>query len=417
MKRFLLLVLLLGLAGSAHAGPYAHWWQVASAAADVGGASFTVPVTASGSMRVGPYLVYHQGNLSLASSASDILTSLKTVDGAGSGLDADLLDGLHAASFVFLGSYTAADVLAKTLTVDGSGSGLDADLLDGYHSGASGASIQLRTDSGGYLLLDNWIRTGSKGIYSTDSRRFYCTDSTYATWRVEGARSAYTGLEFYCASNVRPTLMYDSSGNGGIFDQSAGAWRWYQLANGNMYIGASSVNLAWHAGNDGSGSGLDADLLDGYHVSTTANAANTVPVRDANGYMQLGWINTTSGDNGTTTPTRIYASDDGYIRYYSLANFKTVLGLTTGGATPYYDTGWQSIGNGGSWSSSAGAVPSDEKNYLVGMYKTSAGSTDIYTLTSRSDIAFRYDSSNGTVTIVNASGGTLYLRAFCYRIP
>ena len=33
-------------------------------------------------------------------------------------------------------SYTAADVLAKLLTVDGAGSGIDADLLDGQSSAA-----------------------------------------------------------------------------------------------------------------------------------------------------------------------------------------------------------------------------------------------------------------------------------------
>lgn len=55
-------------------------------------------------------------------------------DGAGSTLDADLLDGLHASSFQLASGYTAADVLTKLKTVDGSGSGLDADLLDGMHS-------------------------------------------------------------------------------------------------------------------------------------------------------------------------------------------------------------------------------------------------------------------------------------------
>ncbi|HNV70223.1 MAG TPA: hypothetical protein PKO06_11030 [Candidatus Ozemobacteraceae bacterium] len=80
---------------------------------------------------------------------------------------------------------------------------------------------------------------------------------------------------------------------------------------------------------DGAGSGLDADLLDGYTASTTVNAPNTLILRDASGYAQLGWINTTSGDNGTTTPTRIYASNDGYIRYYSLANFVTVTSMVT----------------------------------------------------------------------------------------
>lgn len=64
-------------------------------------------------------------------SPSELLTAIKTVDGAGSGLDADLLDGQSGAYYLAASSYTAADVLAKLLTVDGSGSGLDADLLDG----------------------------------------------------------------------------------------------------------------------------------------------------------------------------------------------------------------------------------------------------------------------------------------------
>lgn len=66
--------------------------------------------------------------------AADVLAKLLTVDGAGSGLDADLLDGQSSAAFLSAASYTAADVLAKLLTVDGSGSGLDADLLDGISS-------------------------------------------------------------------------------------------------------------------------------------------------------------------------------------------------------------------------------------------------------------------------------------------
>ena len=44
-------------------------------------------------------------------------------------------------------SYTAADVLAKILTVDGSGSGLDADLLDGFSSGAFAAAAFLHRGS------------------------------------------------------------------------------------------------------------------------------------------------------------------------------------------------------------------------------------------------------------------------------
>jgi hypothetical protein len=51
-----------------------------------------------------------------------------------SGIDTQFAAKLNAAT------YTAADVLAKLLTVDGTGSGLDADLLDGQHASAFASS-------------------------------------------------------------------------------------------------------------------------------------------------------------------------------------------------------------------------------------------------------------------------------------
>lgn len=48
-------------------------------------------------------------------SANDILEKVKTVDGSGSGLDADLLDGKHASQFI--GLYTRADV-GTTINLD-----------------------------------------------------------------------------------------------------------------------------------------------------------------------------------------------------------------------------------------------------------------------------------------------------------
>jgi len=55
---------------------------------------------------------------------------ISNVDGLQSALDAKLASS----------SYTAADVLTKIKTVDGSGSGLDADLLDGQHASAFAAA-------------------------------------------------------------------------------------------------------------------------------------------------------------------------------------------------------------------------------------------------------------------------------------
>lgn len=47
--------------------------------------------------------------------------------------------------------------------------------------------------------------------------------------------------------------------------------------------------------------------------------ANTVVRTDGNGYLNVGWINTVSG-TATGTPTRIYCSQDAYLRYYAPSN-------------------------------------------------------------------------------------------------
>ncbi len=67
--------------------------------------------------------------------ASDILTKLKTVDGASSGLDADLLDGLHASSTNAVNSIVARDASgnfsAGTITAALSGNATSATTLSG----------------------------------------------------------------------------------------------------------------------------------------------------------------------------------------------------------------------------------------------------------------------------------------------
>ena len=154
---------------------------------------------------------------SSAYTASDVLTKVKTVDGSGSGLDADLLDGHDSTYFqvastsltvvttfagdvsgtynnlvvaddshnhtistitglqtaldakVATSAYTASDVLTKIKTVDGANSGLDADLLDGVNGSgyirfyqqaaaptvANDGSIWKDTDSGMLFMAAN----------------------------------------------------------------------------------------------------------------------------------------------------------------------------------------------------------------------------------------------------------------------
>jgi hypothetical protein len=90
------------------------------------------------------------------------------------------------------------------------------------------------------------------------------------------------------------------------------------LAGGGMFTGA-----------------LSASSYSGYAPPTgAAPAANQMISSDANGYVNFGWINTASGDNGTAAIARIYASNDSYIRYYTPANFRSVIGV---GISQYFN--------------------------------------------------------------------------------
>lgn len=70
------------------------------------------------------------------------------------------------------------------------------------------------------------------------------------------------------------------------------------------------------------GKAADSNLLDGLDLHTGRNnEANKVVRTDGNGYIQAGWINTPSGAT-TSTLTKIYASQDDYIRYVTPAEFR-----------------------------------------------------------------------------------------------
>ena len=103
---------------------------------------YDLVVTTSTGASVETFSTVNAGDAPGALTAANLLTLLKTVDGATSGLDADLLDGEHKTTFLTATSYNAADVLSKLLTVDGAGSGLDADKLDGNEATAFATAAQ-----------------------------------------------------------------------------------------------------------------------------------------------------------------------------------------------------------------------------------------------------------------------------------
>jgi hypothetical protein len=220
---------------------------------------------------------------------------------------------------------------ARTLSLSGDASGsvswdgsanatLSANITSINNSvtfdGGTSTTISIKCDDGGMAMLRaNGDNQGTGAVEVGQSNTYgggmsYNGDGSPAF--VSGETSDH--ITFYRLENGTRTEVfhYPYSSNTVNF-------------NATPTVGGSSV---WHAGNDGSGSGLDADLLDGYHLSTTRDSANTVPVRDGNGYLQLGWINTTSGST-TSTINKIYASYDDYVRYITPATLISQLNLST----------------------------------------------------------------------------------------
>ena len=142
-------------------------------------------------------------------------------------------------------------------TNDGSGSGLDADLLDGQQ-GSSFATL-----SGANSFSNSYNEFGnSTGSVSNDG-----------SWnaRVNIAGSSHARLDVKSVSDGIITTMYSHAG------QAAGKVGTYSnhplhlMVNGTEKavlsttgsLSTTSQGTLWGASNDGSGSGLDADLLDG----------------------------------------------------------------------------------------------------------------------------------------------------------
>jgi hypothetical protein len=100
--------------------------------------------------------------------ADEILTKLLTVDGSGSGLDADKVRGTTptATGLSALSAANAGALLGLILPADGSGSGLDADLVRATTPAAHGLLI-LASSTRGRAAAHTFLRTTISGSNAT----------------------------------------------------------------------------------------------------------------------------------------------------------------------------------------------------------------------------------------------------------
>jgi len=178
--------------------------------------------------------------------------------------------------------------ISVTGTVDGRDLAADGTKLDGIASGATNVTNtnQLTNGAGFITSADGGNAATLDGVDSTSFLRSDASDTvsngvTYTWANTDTAGLSFTNSSFskslliggWSGSNTSGVSRIRNSNDNLHLDAgSAGHLYLNHYCSGNVYIRGS---VAWHAGNDGSGSGLDADTLDGNHASAFLGANAT----------------------------------------------------------------------------------------------------------------------------------------------
>ena len=237
------------------------------------------------------------------------MTSIKTGDGYGSGLDADLLDGIHASSFL-QGN--------QTITLSGDVSG----------SGTTSISVTVADDSHNHIIANvDGLQTALDGKWSKGADIGGGVDlNTYTT---DGYYHQNSNANASSGSNYPVALagMLEVTSDGSMVYQRYTTYNSVHTVYVRTYYSGTWYNWAkqWDNLNDGSGSGLDADLLDGqqgsyYYPASNPNGYTAYTNSDVDTHLNTGtattdqvlswngsdydWIDagggsTTAGDVGT----------------------------------------------------------------------------------------------------------------------
>jgi hypothetical protein len=225
------------------------------------------------------------------------------------GLYIPLSANVNATGWVSFSASTQGTPIIKAVQQDSS---------SGYYlfQGVTGSSEVFRVERSGNIYMtgnlvatQSWVQ--SQGYITSVSDVWVNTSGDTMTGSLrfnEGSgfgRVAY--LDNYHGMILRG-IPSDAAGNVTVGDytsliQHSGDFRFYRT-NGSInelyfQVNASAAywrgNTIWHSGNDGAGSGLDADLLDGFERSATGGG-DRIAQYASNGYLYVNnWIHPANG--------------------------------------------------------------------------------------------------------------------------
>ena len=189
---------------------------------------------------------------------------------------------------------------------DGSGSGLDADLLDGLNSTQFIRSDTQATTSAPLTIGVDW----GQGTYNSA----FVIQGTYPSWETRGTSAQPYGWLHHQDGSGNYTLYSIAGYTGSNWTQRFT----FNHGDGTFRNGGPTGNVYYHQGNDGSGSGLDADLLDGLHASSFVRS-DAVTIMSSTGIGRndhhrghlVGSYNNVGANSAKTNP--IYSIGSAYI--------------------------------------------------------------------------------------------------------
>lgn len=314
-------------------------------------------VNVSGDNMTGPLyiegnIVWHAGN-----------------DGSGSGLDADLLDGQHGSFYRDASNLNAGIVPVARLsgTYDISISGRAAvasnadyasnsDKLDGKDSSA----FALTGHTHGYVSKTGDTMTGvliaPEYRLNDDNTRIY--EGSNNSVRIQ-TNNGYVDI----GPQNTGWVLFNTDRPEFYFGKPVEAEGMLKIYNTGTYLtgteGKIAGNTVWHAGNDGSGSGLDADKLDGKHASDFLSQPIRIPAgQDLNNYTTPGMYYcplNVDAQQIANTPVNLAFSllveqhagvKQTFTQYYSDDPKTWVRNLYAGVWGPWKEVG---MGSGGGW--------------------------------------------------------------------
>ena len=311
-------------------------------------------------------------------------------DGAGSGLDADTLDGQQASAFQAAGTYntiigTDSDINTSGSTIidniyvtDGVITSMGTRTLTLANLGYTGATNanyitnnnQL-TNGAGYLTSSStqskYLRSDTSDSFTgslTNNGNNHITFGPNSTWgnylRIGGngyqgnsttANIASTNgnLHLDAADTSRATYLNYYAGTSGVsFGNGAEAIVAWMGPDGDLWKGSgdNTGSKYWHAGNDGSGSGLDADKLDGLHASSFNQVIGTDSDINTSGAAVLDQLVMTDGVITSHSTRNLTLANLGYTGATN-ANYITNNNQLTNGAGYVTTNTTYSVGDGG----------------------------------------------------------------------